>query len=82
MTFFKPPVSFSLNIASPFSVTTFFCSTLYTLDKKVKIQILRFLSAPVKFMEFLMSFKTPQVIFPLKFASIFSIMTHNSSVLF
>ena len=40
MLFFKSPVNFSLNIASPFSVVTqllcnFLAQTLYTLDKKV-----------------------------------------------
>ena len=56
MPFFKPPVSFSLNITSTFSVmmhnsSVIFSSTLYTLDKKktLKVQILRFVSALVNF---------------------------------
>ena len=46
------------------------------------MQTLKFLSAPVKFTEFLMPFMKPQVIFPSKFASVVSIMTQKSALYF
>ena len=74
---FKPPVSYYIN-ASLFSVQHY----IHWTKKYLKVQVLRFLSVPVKFTKLLMSFMKPQVILPSKFASIFSIMTQNPSVLF
>ena len=80
---FQTTSQFSLNIASPFCVMTeLLCNVLAQHDipwikKSLEVQILRFLSAPVKFTKFLMSFMNPS-----KFVSVFSTMTHNSSVIF
>ena len=70
-----------------FFTTQFHCiflfQTLNTLDKKsLKMNILRFLSAPLKFTKFVMCFMKQQIIFPSRFASIFSIMTHTFSIHF
>ena len=50
--------------------------------KSLKVQILKFLGAPMKFSKFFMLFMKPKHIFTSKLVSIFSIMTPNSSVLF
>ena len=88
MSFFKQKVSFSLNIASHFSVMThnvckFLAQPYITWAKKfLKAQFLRFLSVPMKFINIFLSFMKAQIIFPLKFVSIFNMITHNSSLLF
>ena len=74
---FKPPVSYYIN-ASLFRVQHY----IHWTKKYLKVQVLRFLSVPVKFTKLLISFMKPQVILPSKFASIFSIMMQNPSVLF
>ena len=88
MSFFKRKVSFSLNIALPFSVMTHnVCNFLVQhyipwAKKFLKAQILRLLSVLMKFINIFLSIMKTQIIFPLKFVSIFSMITHNSSVLF
>ena len=52
ISFFKPPASFSLNIASPSNVMTHSSSVIFQLN---------ILSALVKFNKFLMSFMKPQI---------------------
>ena len=88
MSFFKPPVNVYLNITSPFSVMThdssvIFRSNMIYFDQKepIKAQALRVASDGIKSAKFFMSFFKAQVSFSSKFASFFSVVTHNSSVL-
>ena len=66
----------------------FFCSflaeTLYAIDKSSasKCKFSDFLLLTLKFIKFLISFLEPRVSFSSNFASLFSVMRHNSSVLF
>ena len=91
MSFFKAQVSSSSNFTSFFSVMTqcynssvLFGSNVYTFDKsstsKFKLSDLPLLA--LKFTKFLMSFLEPRFSFSSNFASLFSVMRHNSSVLF
>ena len=90
MLFYKPPVNFSLNTPSPFSVMTRNSSVNFQLKhyilcsqkEPIKVQILRLCSIESKFTIFLVSFFKPQVSFSSNFASFFSTMTHNSSIQF
>ena len=62
----------ALSVSWHTTYLNFFSSALYTLAKKLlKVQILRFLSAPVKFTKLLISLLRPHFIFPSKLASIF-----------
>ena len=84
-------VSFPSKFGSFFSVMReFFCTfqaeTLYVIDKsstsfdsKCKFPDLPMLA--LKFTRFLMSFLKPKVSFSSNFASLFSVVRHNSSVL-
>ena len=59
-----------------------FSSALYTLEKKLlKVQILRFLSVPVKFTKSLISLLRPHFIFPSKLASIFCMIIQYNDFL-
>ena len=60
----------------------FWLSILYLRKKKfLKVQILRFSSAPVKFTKFLMSLMKPHFIFPSKLASTFSMIIQYNDLL-
>ena len=77
MSFFKAQVSSSSNFASFFSVMAHnYSSVLFLLKHNI-------LSTKVvlalKFAKFLISFLRPRVSFSLNFASLFSVMRHNSS---
>ena len=63
---------------------TFSSKPLYALDKRSrsKCKFLDFRLLAWKLTKFLMSFFKPRVSFPLKFASPFSAMIHNSSEIF
>ena len=89
MSFLKPPINFSLNIASPFGVMTHKSSVIFSSNivyfgqkEPIKVQILKLSSVGSKFAKFLMSFFKAQVNFSSIFASFFSVTTPNSSVLF
>ena len=89
MSFFKPPVNFSLNIASPFKVMTMTplwfvgSNIIYFAQKElIKVQILRLSSVELKFTKLPMSFSKGQVSSTWYFASFFSVMSLKSSVLF
>ena len=89
MSLFKPPLNFSLNIESPFSVMTHNSSIIfylkhYTLCSKGAHQSAIFwdLSIESKFAKFLMSSFKAQVSSSSNFASFFTVMTHNSFVIF
>ena len=87
---FQRQVSFSSNFASIFSVmklnfsVPFLPQTKFNFHKsstsKCKFWDLPLL--PLKFTKFLMSFLEPRVNVSSKFALLFSVMKHNSSVLF
>ena len=67
--------------------TQFLCNFFAQLyisqtKKSLKMQIISSVSATVKFNKFLMPFMKAQVIFSSNFASIFSIIVHNPSVIF
>ena len=80
--FFKVWISFQCHERSFFC--TFLAETLHAIDKsstsKCKFSDLPLLT--LKFTKFLMSFLEPRVSFSSNFASLFSVMRHNSSVLF
>ena len=87
--FFKQKVSFSSKFGSLFSVMEIillyiFAKTLYAIYKsgtsKCKFSNLPLLA--LKFTKFFMSFLEPRVSFSSNFASLFSVMRHNYSVLF
>ena len=88
--FFKAQVISSSNFASFFNVMThnssvfFSAQTLCNFNKsstsKWKFSGLPLLA--LKFTKFLMSFLDPRVGFSSNFASLFSVMRHNSSILF
>ena len=60
----------------------FWLSILYLRKKKfLKVQILRFSSAPIKFTKFLMSLMKPHFIFPSKLASTFSMIIQYNDLL-
>ena len=60
----------------------FWLSILYLGKKKfLKVQILRFSSAPIEFTKFLMSLMKPHFIFPSKFASTFSMIIQYNDLL-
>ena len=90
ISFFRVQASFSSNFASFFSVIThncfvlFLAQTQYTFNKSsfsdCKLSDLLLLA--LKFTEFLMSFLEPRVSFSSNFASRFSVVRHNSSLLF
>ena len=90
MSFFKQKVSLSSKFGSFFSVMrdlfcTFSAETLYALDKSSTTSKCKFSDLPLlalKLTKFLMSFLEPRVSFSSNFASLFSFMRHNSSVLF
>ena len=48
----------------------------------VKVQIFRFLTACIKINQISFAFFKSQVSFPLIFATLFSVMTHNPSEIF
>ena len=87
---FQTKMSFYSKFGSLFSVmrdkssALFLAETLYAIDKsstsKCKFSDLPLLA--LKFTKFLMSFLEPRVSFSSNFASLFSVMRHNSSVLF
>ena len=87
--FFKQEVSFSSKFGSLFSVMEiillyFLAETLYAIDKSGTSKC-KFSDSPLlalKFTKFFMSFLEPRVSFSSNFASLFSIMRHNYSVLF
>ena len=90
MSFLKPqvifhdraPLNIFSSIKSPISYNIF--SSLHTFYKS-SLSKLKFSDLPLlalKFTKFLMSFLEPRVSFSSNFASLFSFMRHNSSVLF
>ena len=90
MSFFKQKVSFSSKFGSLFSVmrdnsSAFFLpETLYAIDKsstsKCKFSDLPLLA--LKLTKFHMSFLEPRASFSSNFSSLFSVVGHNSSVVF
>ena len=89
MSLFKPPLNFSLNIESPFSVMThnssitFLSQTLHALLKRSPLKFNFWgLSIESKFSKFLMSSFKAQVSSSSNCASFFIVMTHNSSAIF
>ena len=63
---------------------TFLAETLYVIDKSSTSKF-KFLYLPLlvfKFTKFFMSFLEPRASFSSNFASLFSVMTHNASILF
>ena len=90
MSFFKQKVSFSSKFRSFFRAMRDNSSVLFRLriymligkssTSKCKFPDLPLL--PLKFTKFLMPFLEPRVSFSSNFASLFSFMRHNSSVLF
>ena len=90
MSFFKAQVSSSSNFILFFSVMThnssalFLTQTYYTFNKSSTIKC-KFSDLPLlafKFTKFQMSLLEPRVSFSSNFTSLFSVMRHNSSVLF
>ena len=81
MSFFKPQVSFASDFASLFTVmkdnssVLFRSNLIYFAQKVVKVKLLRILSAQVKIHEILAISETTNQFF-------FSVMRHNSSILF
>ena len=89
MSFLEPRISFSSNFASLFSVmrhnsSVLFHKSLYALHKgsPLKCKFSDFRLLVWKLTKFLMSFFKPRSVFSLKFASLFSVMTHNYSDVF
>ena len=88
MSFFKENVSFSSKFGSLFSVvrdnSSVFLSQYYITwrKKSLKVQIFNNFECSSEIKQILKSFMKPQVTFPSKFGSIFSIMTHDSPVFF
>ena len=86
----KQPVISSSSFASFFIVMTnnspvnFKLIHFLNLDKRIpsKSQFRDFQLLCIKFPKFLMSFLKVQIIFPSNFASLFSVIKHNSSALF
>ena len=84
----KSQFSFKVWIFFHYHKRSFFCTfwaeSLYSIDNsntsKCKFSDLPLLT--LKFTKFLMSFLEPRVSFSSNFASLFSVMRHNSSVLF
>ena len=84
----KSQFFFKVWITSQCRERSFFCTflaeTLYAIDKsstsKCKFSDLPLLA--LKFTKFFMSCLEPRVSFPSNFASLFSVMRHNSSALF
>ena len=89
VSFSKPQISFSSNFAWLFSVIKDNSSVLFLVKcyiyfaqkGQITVQILETLVLRWKFTKFL-SFLKQQINFSSNFASLFSIMRHNSSVLF
>ena len=81
---------FSSNFASLFSVMRHSSSVLFHLKlyicfgqtQPIKVQVFGHSTARMELTKFLLSFFKPRVSFPLKFASPFSVMTHNSFEMF
>ena len=71
-----------LSVSWHITYLKFFSSAFYTLEKKLlKVQTLRFLSAPVKSTKFLISLLRSHFIFPSKLASIFCMIIQYSDLL-
>ena len=70
----------------PWKITTLYISspnlTYFGQKEPVKVKFSGFWVAGWKFTKFLMSYLKPQVSFSLNFASLFSVMKDNTSVLF
>ena len=80
--FFKVWIFFQFHKRQPFC--TFSADTLYANDKSSTLKC-KFSDLPLlalKFTEFLMPFLEPSCCFSSNFASLFSVMKHNSSVFF
>ena len=88
MSFFKARVSSSLNFASFSSIMASSSSVLwlkqYIFEKSStwKCKFSDMLLLALKFIKFFMSFLEPRVSFSSNFASLFSVIRRNSSVLF
>ena len=89
MSFLEPGASFSFNFASLFSARKYNSSVFFHLNficfgqkDLIKVQIIRLSTACMKINRIPMLIFEPHVSFPLKFASTFSFMTHNSSEIF
>ena len=80
--FFNVWISFS--VMGDHSSILSLAETLYAIDKSspLKCKFSDLLLLTLKFIKFLMSFLEPRVSFSSNFASLFSVMRHNSSVLF
>ena len=88
MSFMRPQVNFLSKFALIFSIMTHNSSALFQFkyyilcSKGALMSFLRFLSVGSKFSRFLMSFFKAQVVSSSNFASFFSVMTVNYSLLF
>ena len=89
MSFMKPQFFFFSKFTSIFSIMRHSSSVLFSPNIKyfgqkepIKVQILRLWSVESEFAKFLISFFKAQVSSSSNLVSFFSVMTHNSSVLF